>query len=267
MSEIKTMRSRKAYLLIEVIVSVIILTMVVVLVSSVFMMIIKGSEDRKYNLVAVNLARAVLEFGEGVEYTYGKEMITCWPNRPECGGSLPMHTPCGTCCCSQLCGAAFSYQLVYHYDPETGKYAFNISKDFQWLDKTPDGVCGGYEQSSLSLGESELLEGGGPGGGVVEPTPQKTIEQIINLEYNPFNNMGDIKAKGMVPHPNENSVRIIYTVTADKDPFSRNFRRHMAEVRWLDSAGKERAVVLGTVPLNRINDTFKLKISQFGWEK
>jgi hypothetical protein len=101
----------------------------------------------------------------------------------------------------------------------------------------------------------------------VEPTPQKTIEQIINLEYNPFNHMEDIKAKLMVPHPNENSVRIIYTVTADQNPFDRHFRRHMVEVRWLDSAGKERVVVLGTVPLNRINDTFKLKISEFGWEK
>ncbi|MFA5362514.1 MAG: hypothetical protein WC335_04620 [Candidatus Omnitrophota bacterium] len=259
--------NRKAYLLIEVIVSAIILTMVVVLVSSVFVMIIKGSEDRKYNLVAVNLARAVLEFGEGVEYTYGKEVTTCWPIRIECcGGGGGLHTPCGTCCCSQLCGAAFSYQLVYRYDPELGKYAFNISKDFQWLDKTPDNVCGPEGPSSLSLEEALRLEGGG-GGTVVEPTPQKTFEQIINLEYNPFNHMEDIKAKGMVPYPNEDSVRIIYTVTADQDPFDRYFRRHMVEVRWLDSAGKERAVVLGTVPLNRINDTFKLKISQFGWEK
>jgi hypothetical protein len=257
------MKNTRAYLLVEIIVSVIILTIVVVLVSSVFVMIIKGSEDRKYHLIAVNLARGVLEFGEGVEYTYGKELITCWPNRTECGGGNGLHTPCGTCCCSQLCGAAFSYQLVYHYDPEVGKYVFNISKDFQWLDKTPTDACGAYEESSLSLGEAQELQGGA---GTVEPTPQKTIEQVINLEYNPFNNMGDIKAKGMVPSVHEDSVRIIYTVTADQEPFDRGFRRHMVEVRWLDSSGRERAVVLGTVPLNRVNNTFKLKISQFGWE-
>jgi hypothetical protein len=261
--------SKRGFLLIEIVVATIIIAILLSVVIS-FAFFVTNWLQEDYRYTAVNLAREVLEFGETTEYTFTRTYLTCWYERPACGSrKRPWATPCGTCCCAKECVIAQSYQLVYHYYPDLDKYKFDVTKDFKWLENLGATECGGYTPTPYTIAQVRQ-----PGFGGDEDTLQEVIESQ-NLDYDPFLPIGDIKAKSMAPDPNITSVVITYTVTSQNpDPetnlptvFNGQFRKHTVEVKWINDRGKEKKVTLSNVPLKRVNDTYKLKIAEFGWGK
>jgi len=253
------MRKNKAALLLEIILAMIFIGILANIIVS-FVLFTGKNKEKDYRFVALNLAREVLEFGEGAEYTYGKTSITCWKNRIECGGANGRNTPCGTCCCSKICGSGYSYQLVYKYNAGAAKYVFDPTTDFQFTDIS-DTCDDTWQASALTLAEAtDLMDDDG------EEAAGKTVEEILNLGISPFSYMGDIKAKGMVPEPNPDSVVITYTVDGTA-PHSINYRKHTVVVSWKDADDQDKSIVLGTVPLNKVNNAYRLKISEFSWKK
>jgi len=237
-------KEKQGITFIEIMIAILLLGALVGLIGAMNLFVAKFQSRVIYEYTALNLAREILEFGEGTEYSYVKSVTTCWPNRIPCGGYITSSTPCGQCCCSKECERAYSYQMVYKYNPEKNKYEFDPRKDFKWLDKEViDPYCSPYSGSDYYA-----------------YTTEGTIERIYS--YNPFTVIGDIKEKKMVPKAKPNKVRIIYTVKAEKS----DFRKHQVIIKWEGVSGNKKSIILGTYPLNRINDTFKLKISDFWWD-
>ena len=235
---------RKGFTLLEAVVSLVILASLIALIGTLSLFIYKNEGRISYKYIALNLAREILEFGEGTEYFYEKSVTTCWPNRPPCGGSLPLSTPCGQCCCTKLCEEAYSYRMVYEYKPSQGKYLYDPSTDFTWLGKVV------YDSSCRPFAGSDYYD----------------YTTDTNLTINPFQPIGDIKSKNMVPQNYPDSVKIVYEVDGNTSPFSKEFRKHTVTVSWKSKDGENIEISLATVPLNRVNDTFKLKISKFWWQ-
>ncbi len=234
------------FLFVEVIVAIIILSVLVGAIATLALFIKKQEGNIDYRYTALNLAREVLEFGEGIEFSYEKSVTTSWPNRPACGGAaVNRPTPCGQCSCTKICERCWSYSLTYQYDQSEKKYIYTQGKNFSWLyPEIVDSSCSPYPGSdsySYSASQNDLFK-------------------------NPFNNIGDIKAKKMVPEKFPESVKIVYTVIG-KDPFSKDYRRHAVHIEWKNIKGAKEVLDLATVPLNRVNDSLKLKISDFRWEK
>ncbi len=237
-------KEKQGFTFIEVMVAILLLGTLVGLIGAMDFFIVKFQSQVAYEYTALNLAREILEFGEGTEYSYIKSVTTCWPNRTPCGGGLNLSTPCGQCCCSKECERAYSYQMIYKYNPKKDRYEFDPRKDFKWLDrKIIDARCSPYAGSDY-----------------YDYTREGSIDTIYS--YNPFTVIGDIKEKKMVPKTKPNRVKIIYTVKAE----NYDFRKHQVVVEWEGMDGNKKSITLGTYPLNRVNDTFKLKISNFWWD-
>lgn len=240
---------RKSFTLIEVMVAILILScnVGVIFVFGQFVERIGQTGGYiDYNYTALNLAREILEFGESVSLNYEKKAITCWPNRPQNGLPLPCHP---NKCCENICAVGYSYKMIYDYNSTEKKYTYNSTNplDFQWVSVVTN-PCGPAEGADYYERSTEEY-----------PTE------------NPFNNtptfpgIGDIKAKGLVPQDNPDSVKITYEVDGTNPPYAKDYRKHTVTVEWQDKNGRRREVVLATIPLNQTNDTYKLSLDDFWW--
>ncbi len=82
----------------------------------------------------------------------------------------------------------------------------------------------------------------------------------------PFDALGDIKAKGLVPPGAPESVRIYYD--AYPHPSFDNAYKHNVAVSWQDApTGPVRKRELSVISLSHVNDQLHLKLAGFTWEK
>ncbi|MBI3505173.1 MAG: hypothetical protein HY059_10045 [Proteobacteria bacterium] len=78
----------------------------------------------------------------------------------------------------------------------------------------------------------------------------------------PFWDMGDIKARGLVPKGAPDSVDISYELYPD--PAFYGFYKHNVTVRWEEDGVKHRRD-LSTVSIAQTNDQLHLQLSEFTW--
>jgi len=81
----------------------------------------------------------------------------------------------------------------------------------------------------------------------------------------PFDTLGDIKAKGLVPPENPDSV-VIYYETRSDPAFYGKFK-HYVSVSWQDTPnGPVHKRDLATISLSHVNDQLHLKLADFTWK-
>lgn len=84
-------------------------------------------------------------------------------------------------------------------------------------------------------------------------------------DSHPFTYMGDIKTKGLVPKEAPNSVLISYNVTPDYNFYGELV--HTVKITWRETpSDPEQKLVLGVLPIRRVNDQFRLVVEQFWWD-
>jgi hypothetical protein len=79
----------------------------------------------------------------------------------------------------------------------------------------------------------------------------------------PFEYIGDIEEKGMVPTGHPESVEIYYECRQDSD-FYNAYRQDVA-IRWLDVNGNLKERVLSNIPITS-NNQLNLEVQNFTWE-
>ena len=88
----------------------------------------------------------------------------------------------------------------------------------------------------------------------------------------PFDYMGDIKAKGLVPVEYPDEVKIVYEARQHSFPTTGSLYLSKARISWKENLpGRKEAVEreeeLGVVPLNTYNNQLNLVTGRFWWEK
>jgi len=81
----------------------------------------------------------------------------------------------------------------------------------------------------------------------------------------PFDYLGDIKAKGLVPAGAPDSVEIYYRV--EQDPDFDNAYKETVEIQWRDKdGGTARKETLSVIPITQVNNQLMLVTFEFWWE-
>jgi prepilin-type N-terminal cleavage/methylation domain-containing protein len=81
----------------------------------------------------------------------------------------------------------------------------------------------------------------------------------------PFDYLGDIKEKGLVPAGAPDSVEIYYKV--EQDPAFDNAYKETVEIQWRDrDGGTARKETLSVIPITQVNNQLMLVTSEFWWE-
>lgn len=81
----------------------------------------------------------------------------------------------------------------------------------------------------------------------------------------PFDYLGDIKAKGLVPKAAPDSVVIYYKVEADPNFY--NEYKQTVEITWQEEqGGKTKKEILSVIPIRHVNDQLRLVTAEFSWD-
>lgn len=81
----------------------------------------------------------------------------------------------------------------------------------------------------------------------------------------PFDYLGDIKAKVPVPKNAPNSVVIYYRVKQDANFY--NAYTQTVEISWQEELGEpEKREILSTIPIRQVNNQLRLTTAEFWWD-
>lgn len=81
----------------------------------------------------------------------------------------------------------------------------------------------------------------------------------------PFDYLGDIKARGLVPKGTPHSVIIYYKVEQDTNFY--NAYKQTVEISWQEEPeGKIKKEILSVIPVRQVNDQLRLTTAEFWWE-
>ena len=84
-------------------------------------------------------------------------------------------------------------------------------------------------------------------------------------DEDPFDYMGDIKAKGLAPRGAPDSVVIFYEVASDPNFYGAHM--HTVKITWRENpTDPEQKLVLGVLPIRANNDQLGLSVGEFWWE-
>lgn len=93
-----------------------------------------------------------------------------------------------------------------------------------------------------------------------------------NLNPNPFNYIGDIKAKGLVPKAYPNDVVITYQANPYSVPETGSLFLTKAQITWKERTPESHQPItrkeeLVVIPITTYNDQLNLSLGKFWWEK
>ena len=81
----------------------------------------------------------------------------------------------------------------------------------------------------------------------------------------PFNPLGDIKQKGLVPRGAPNSVRIFYNVTREALYYYELL--HTVRIEWREEPSEPMSnLSLAVVPITSVNNQLQLNVREFWWD-
>ena len=87
-----------------------------------------------------------------------------------------------------------------------------------------------------------------------------------DTDPSPFTNLGDIGKKHLVPKRAPESVEIYYRVELVPG-YPRKYYQETVEVSWqVDQGGRRHNQTLSVIPINGVNDQFRLETGKFSWD-